>query len=148
MKFRRCVWIKRPPSVVFEFLRDKDAFRHPPGSPVLVLERTTPGPVRSGTKFLEIVRIMPLVRLRVESEITRVEPPRHLEEKFSSRRMRGYLAYEFIPERGGTLLVQKETLRYRGALALLEPVVERMLLPRIEARLRAIRGFLAPDGSD
>lgn len=147
MKFRRTVWINRSPEKVFAFLRDKDMHVRPPGSPVVLLERTTPGAVHAGTKFLEIVRITLFVRSRIESEITRVDPPLHLEEKFWARRMRGYLAYEFIPDHGGTLLVQKEILRYRGVLGLLEPMVERMLLPRIEARLRGIRDALEPEGS-
>jgi hypothetical protein len=145
MKFRRSIWIDRSPEEVFAFLRDKDSHAREPESPVELLQRTTPGAVRVGTRFLEIVRIMLFVRSRIESEITRVDPPWHLEERFSARRMCGYLAYHFVPEHGGTLLVQKETLRYRGCLALLEPVIQRMLLPRIEDRLRAIRDIVESD---
>lgn len=139
MKFQRSLWIDRPPVVVFAFLRDKDTHPQEPGSPVVRLERTTPCPVREGTRFLEVVRVLPFLLMRIESEVTRCDPPHRLEERFTSRQMAGYLAYEFRSESGGTNLVQWEMLRYRGLLALAEPVLARLLLPRIESRLRDIR---------
>ena len=146
MRFSRSTWINCPPSTVFAFLRDKDTHRQQPGSPVQVLERVTPGPVQAGSRFVEVVRIMPFVTSRIESTVTRCDPPTRLEERFVAPRMSGYLAYEFQLEEGGTRLIQRETLEYRGLLSLFEPLIERMLIPRIVERLAAIKVWLESEG--
>ena len=44
MYFELSITINRSPSDVFAFLRDKDKYPQEDGSPVLILEKITPGP--------------------------------------------------------------------------------------------------------
>ncbi|MBN1641964.1 MAG: SRPBCC family protein [Anaerolineae bacterium] len=142
MYFERTISIDRTPADVFAFLRDKDTYPQAPGSPVLLLERTTGAPVGVGTRYREVVRMFPLVQGEIWSEITRYEPPCALEERFWGTGVEGHLAYEFRPEGEGTRLVQRETIRFKGLMAVIEPLIRPMFLARIEARLVGIRDDL------
>lgn len=56
--------------------------------------------------------------------------------------MEGYLAYEFIPVEEGTHLIQCETIQFHGLFGLFSPLMERMLLKAVEARLEGIKTIL------
>lgn len=142
MQFELSVTIDRPSTDVFCFLRDKDQYPQEKGSPVLVLEQTTPGPAGVGTRYREVVQMLPGYRGEILSEITRFEPGVALAETFSGAGMSGELLYEFRPEGAGTLLVQIETLRYRGALRLMEPIIRPVLRRRLQSRLGEIKRVL------
>ena len=142
MYFELSVRIERPPADVFAFLRDKDLFPQPAGSPVLTLDKTTPGPVGVGTRYSEVVQMLPLVRGKIRSRITRFEPSRFLEEDFSGAGMNGHLAYEFVPDGEATLLIQRETLEPRGPLRPFAGVIERSLAAKLRERLDSIRHVL------
>jgi uncharacterized protein YndB with AHSA1/START domain len=142
MYFELSVTIERPPSDVFAFLRDKDLYPQEPSSPVLLLEKTTGGPPAVGTRYREVVQMLPFIRGEIRSEITRFEPNRHLEERFEGSGMRGYLAYELVPREGGTELVQRETLQPLGLLRLAGPLMRQMLCRRLRERLEAIKSIL------
>ena len=66
--------INRRPADVFAFLRDKDKYPQEEGSPVLVLDKTTPGPPCVGTCYREVVQMLPFYRGEILSEITCFEP--------------------------------------------------------------------------
>lgn len=142
MYFELSIRIKRPPEDVFGFLRDKDLFPQPAHSPVLALDKTTAGPVGVGTCYLEVVRMLPLVRAEIRSRITRFEPPRFLEEDFAGAAMSGHLAYEFVPEGTETLLIQRETLEPHGPLRLIAGLIERSLDAKLRERLDSIQHVL------
>lgn len=142
MKFERSITIRCNPDEAFIFLRDKDKFQQEPGSPVLVLEKTTPGPVGVGTCYREVVQMFPLIKGEIISIVQRYEPPRYLEEFFRGTGMDGYLAYEFIPVDEGTMLIQRERIEFHGLFGLFAPVMERMLLKAVEARLEGIKSIL------
>lgn len=91
MYFDLSVTIDRAPEDVFSFLRDKDLYIQKPGSPVLILEKTTGGPTGAGTKYREVVQMLPFARGEILSEITIYDPPKRLEESFHSSGMNGYL---------------------------------------------------------
>ena len=84
------------------------------GSPILVLQKTTPGPPGTGTCYREVVQMLPFYRGERLSEITRFEPNEYLEEDFRGAGMYGHLTYQFRPEKEGTKLIQRETLHYQG----------------------------------
>ena len=142
MYFELSVRIRRPPEDVFRFLRDKDRYPQEPGSPVLVLEKTTPGEIRLGTRYREVVQMARFVRGEFLSAITRYEPPRFLEEDFEGASMRGHLAYEFASDPEGTLLIQRETLDVLGLLRVFSPVIRYMLARQLRKRLDGIRDVL------
>ena len=56
--------------------------------------------------------------------------------------MQGTLAYTFQAAQGGTLLIQQETVHFLGLLGLFAPILERMLLKKIEERLAGIKHIL------
>ena len=142
MYFQLSVCIERPPADVFAFLRDKDLYPQEPGSPVLVLEKTTAGGPSVGTRYREVVQMLPLVRGEILSEITRYEPDRFLEERFRGAGMQGQLLYEFVPRAGGTELIQRETLQPLGVLRLVGPLMKQMLDRRLRERLEGIKSIL------
>lgn len=142
MYFDLSISIKRPPIDVFIFLRDKDKYPQEPGSPVLVLEQTTTGPAGVGTRYREIVRMMPFVRGEIRSEITRFNPGEHLEEMFEGAGMKGYLAYRFVRDISGTKLIQQETLRLQGFLKILTPIIKLALSRQLRKRLETIKAVL------
>ena len=142
MKFERGITIHCKPEAAFVFLRDKDQFQQEPGSPVLVLEKTTPGPVGVGTRYREVVQMFPFVKGEILSTVQHYEPSRFLEELLRGTGMKGYLAYEFISVNEGTLLVQRETIQFHGLFGLFSPLMERMLLKAVEDRLEGIKVIL------
>lgn len=142
MKFERNITIHCKPEEAFVFLRDKDQYPQEPESPVLSLEKTTPGPVEIGTGYREVVQMFPLVKGEIRSTIQRYEPPRFLEESFEGTGMYGYLAYEFIPVVEGTRLIQRETIQFHGLFGLFSPLMGHMLLKAVESRLEGIKTIL------
>jgi uncharacterized protein YndB with AHSA1/START domain len=147
MRFELSVTIARPPAAVFAFMRDKHLHAREPGSPVLVLEKTTPGEVGIGSRYREVVRMLPGIRGEIRSTVTRCEPDRALEEDFGGAGMRGHLAYAFVAEGGGTRLVQRQSLELAGWLRPLQPFVRRAFARRLRGRLDGIAAALeSPDG--
>lgn len=145
MYFELSIWINRPPADVFAFLRDKDKCPQEQGSPVLVLEKTTPGPPCVGTCYREVVQMLPFYRGEILSETTRFEPNRYLEEDFRGAGMHGHLVYQFLPEKAGTKLIQREALYYQGLLRFCEPVIRIFLDRRLRERLDDIKTNLESD---
>lgn len=142
MDFELSIIIQRTPDDVFAFLRDKDTFQQPEGSPVLALEQTTPGPAGVGTRYREVVQMLPFVRGEILSVITRFEPGEALEEDFAGAGFTGHLAYQFVPEGDGTRLIQRETMYAQGWRKIFEPVIQRTFLRRLKERLEAIKAVL------
>ena len=142
MYFELSIAIDRAPSDVFAFLRDKDKYPQEDGSPVLILEKTTPGPPGVGARYREVVQMLPFVKGEILSEITRFEPGEFLEEDFQGAGMEGHLAYQFLAEGGGTKLIQRETLFWRGLLKVLAPIIRLALSRRLRERLEGIKTVL------
>jgi len=142
MHFDLSIMIRRLPGDVFAFLRDKDKYPQEPGSPVLVLEQTTPGSPGVGTRYREVVQMLPFVRGEILSVITRFAPGERLEEDFEGAGMKGHLAYRFVPENGGTRLIQRQTVDTHGLLRVVEPVIRWALTRQLRKRLEVIKGVL------
>ncbi|MBN1538175.1 MAG: SRPBCC family protein [Anaerolineales bacterium] len=142
MEFKLSVSINRLPADVFAFLRDKDEYPQEKGSPVLTLEKTTPGPCGVGTRYREVVQMLPFYRGEIHSEITRFEPHEYLEEDFNGAGMYGHLAYQFLPEGEGTKLIQLETIHYQGLLQYFEPLIRVILERQLRKRLEDIKADL------
>ncbi len=105
------VLVRRPREAVFAFLADVQRHVHGPGSPVLEMVKTPPGPTRAGTRWREVVRLAPWTTLTVWSEATAVQPGQLLAMTFRGPGMRGDLTYTLRPVEGGTMLLrQRETL--------------------------------------
>jgi hypothetical protein len=142
LEFNLSIYIDRSPDDVFAFLRDKDKFSQEEGSPVLLLEKTTPGPPGVGTRYREVVQMLPLVQAEILSVITGYDPGRRLAEDWAGGGMEGDLTYLFISEEGGTKLIQQERVQPRGLLKLLAPLIEVTLGRALENRLQGIKQIL------
>jgi hypothetical protein len=142
MNFELSITINRSPSDVFAFFRDKDKYPQMEGSPVLILDKTTPGPPSVGTCYREVVQMLPFYQGEILSEITHFEPNKRLEEDFIGAGMHGHLAYQFLPNSDGTNLIQRETINYHGILKLFEPVIRVVLHRRLQERLKGIKAIL------
>jgi hypothetical protein len=147
MYFELSITIRRPPCDVFAFLRDKDKYPQKPGSPVLVLEQTTPGPAGVGTCYREVVQMLPFARGEILSKVTCFVAGERLEEDFEGAGMMGHLAYQFLPENDGTRLIHRETVSVRGFLKVFEPVIGHMLSRQLTKRLEAIMAVLESGGA-
>lgn len=142
MYFELSVLVERPAEEVFAFLRDKDTYQQKPNSPVLALDKTTPGPAGVGTHYREVVQMLPFFRGEILSEVTRFDPPRRLEEDFTGPGMRGHLAYEFAAGDGATLLIQRETVEMTGFAKAFGPFVRATLGTQLRYRLAGIKAEL------
>ena len=121
MNFDLSISINCKQEKAFIFLRDKDQHIQEADSPVIVLERLTDPLVAVGTKYREVVQVLPFYRSEISSTITRYEPYEYLEEEFYSKGMKGHLAYQFINEHGSTKLIQRERICFSFPLNLLNP---------------------------
>ncbi len=139
MYFELSITINRSPSDVFAFLRDKDTYPQEEGSPVLILEKITPGPPGVGARYREVVQMLPFIRGEILSELTRFEPGKFLAEDFHGAGMEGHLAYQFLAEGDGTKLIQRETIRWRGLLKVFEPLIRLVLSRHLKERLEDIK---------
>ena len=146
MRFELSILIQRRPEVCFEFLQNKHRHVQPAGSPVLKLEKLTPGPVTVGTRLVEVVQMLPIFQGTIHSTIRRCEPPHWLAEDFEGAGMIGQLEYRFMHHGDGTRLIQTESVQMLGWLRVLSPGVQRALEPRLHQRLEEIRLFL--EGED
>jgi hypothetical protein len=111
---------------------------------VPLLEKTTGGPPAVGRRYREVVQVLPFARGEIRSAITRFEPDHILEEDFTGPSpLAGHLAYEFLPEQGGTRLIQREQLHVQGLLRLLAPLIKWTLGQQLRRRLEDIKRELA-----
>jgi hypothetical protein len=142
MDYDLSIAIRRPPEAVYAMLTEIQDFIHGPGSPVPEMEKIPPGPTTVGTRWREVVRLLPFLTMTMWSEVTGVAPGRRLSEAFHGPLMSGQLNYEIDPTPDGSVLRQRETLEPHGPLRLVAGLMGRMLRPRLAARLVAIRDLL------
>lgn len=144
MEFRLSIEIDQPVSRVFEFLRDIHLHPQEEGSKVLVLvlDKITTGPVGLGTRFREVVQMLPWHQGEIISEVTLIEENKFLELTFHGGWMEGVLLYSFIDHSGGTTLKQHEYFYVLGALKIFSPLIKRILGRKLISRLVEIKNYL------
>ncbi len=143
MEFEFKTTINRPLEDVFAFFRDVDQYGGWKGSIVPVFDKTTPGPVRIGTRYYEVVQILPFVTGKVFTEVIGFETNKRLAYKFVALGMEGALIYLFQtthPEI--TEVVQKQRLLPRGMLRLFEPIIGALFSWMAKRRLSGIKSLL------
>lgn len=139
-KFR--VLIDKPPSDVFCFLSNKHTYKQESNSPVLLLEKTTNGPVGVGTRYREVVQMAPFIKSEILSEITRLEPYSVLEEIWFGGGMKGTLTYFFNITGQGTELMQHVEIETHWLLKLFDPVIAKLYAKAAQYRLDCIKAIL------
>ena len=134
--------IRKPPEVVFEFLANIQDAQQSDDSPVLALDLITEGPPRLGSKYREVVRIMPFVKGQIISEITAFDFPRIIEMTWSGSGMRGTDRYKLANSQYGTTLKHTKCTSFPGILRVMEPILRIPLIPKLEQRLVDIKRIL------
>ena len=142
MEFHLSIEVNRPLTEVFAFLADMRNHPREQDSKVLLVEKTTPGPVGIGTRYREIVQMVPLVRVEMTSEVTRYEPNERVEITWHGGGMEGVLVYSFEAHRGGTILALHETVTPKGLMRLAEPVIHRSFDQTLASRLHGVKRTL------
>ena len=142
MDFEFTVVIECPLEHVFAFFRDVDRHAGEEGTVVPVYDKITPGPVGVGTRYREVVILLPFSSGEMISEVTTFEPGQRLGYRFSGLGMDGDLMYSFEEVAEGTKVVQRQSLHPRGALKLLSPLVGRMFAAEAGSRLTNIKRLL------
>ena len=148
MEFDETVRIRRPVPDVFAFLLDVQDRAIGPDSPVLEMTKTPPGPTRIGTRWRELVRLAPGLRLTMHSRVTAVDPDRLLALRFRGGHMQGDLRYTVTGETGTTLLRQQERMAATGWLRLAGRPLGAALARRLHLRLHEIRMVLESESQD
>ncbi|HOU11823.1 MAG TPA: SRPBCC family protein [Anaerolineae bacterium] len=142
MDFEFVAVIDCPLADVFALFRDVDQYNEHEGSPVPVLDKITEGPVRVGTRYREVVQMMPFVTMTILSEITEYESERRLASRWWSNVMEGRLAYTFELVDGGVRVIQRMSLNPKGVLRVFSPLIKVMFSRAGEHRLAWIKAFL------
>ena len=142
MEFRFTAIIERPREEVFAFFRDVDQHAGQKGTRVPVYDKTTTGPVGVGTRYREVVQVLPLVRGEMISEVTCYEEGKRLEYRFSGLGMEGELAYSFMPLEDGTRVVQEQSLHPRGVLRPFGWLIGKMFYAAASRRLQVIKSLV------
>jgi len=142
MDFEFVAVIDCPLADVFALFRDIDQYNDPEGSPVPILDKITDGPVGVGTRYREVVRMMPGVTMTILSEVTDYEPERYLASDWHSNVMEGHLAYAFEPVERGTRVVQKMSLNPKRILRVFSPLIKVLFSRAAGRRLEEIKALL------
>lgn len=139
--------IRRSPDVVFEFLANIQAVQQADDSPVLSLDLITDGPPRLGSRYREVVQMMPFVKGEIISEIVAFDFPRELEMTWDGPGMTGTDRYQLVANQSGTTLKHTKYTAFLGILRVMEPVLRIPLIPRLERRLIVIKRILEENGN-
>jgi hypothetical protein len=142
MDFRFTAVIAMPPGDVFAFFRDVDQHAGRKGTRVPVYDKLTSDPVGLGTRYREVVQLLPLVRGEIISEITDYEEGKRLGYRFSGLSMDGELTYTFEPVGQGTLVTQKQSLNPRGVLRFFSAGIGKIFSTVAAQRLEGIKALL------
>jgi hypothetical protein len=134
--------IQRPPEIVFDFLANIQDVQQSDDSPVLALDLITEAPPRLGSKYREVVQMIPLLRGEIISEITAFDPHRVLEMAWRGPGMTGTDRYELAITQDGTTLNHTKCVSCSGVLRVMEPFMRIPLIPRLEERLVDIKHLL------
>lgn len=142
MEFELSIVINRPREEVFAFFRDIDQHAGQKGTIVPVYDKITPGPVGVGTRYREVVQVMPFVTGEILTELVEYDPGERLAYQFVALGMPGELAYWFTAAEEGMRLVQRQSLRPGGWMGLFSPMIGAMFSRMIARRLAGVKAFL------
>lgn len=148
MEFEFTAVINRPVETVFAFFRDVDRYAGKKGSIVPVLDKVTPGPIGVGTRYHEVVRVLPFVNGEVLTEVVGYEPGRTLAYRYVALGMAGDLTYRFEAAGEGTRVVQRQSLRPGGLLRLFSPMIGASFSRMAARRLAGIKRALEAGAFD
>jgi hypothetical protein len=145
IKWSGRIEIRNSPEVVFDFLANIQNAQQSDDSPVRALDLITEGPPSLGSRYREIVRMMPFVEGEIISEITVIDCPNELELTWKGSGMSGTDRYVLDSIQAGTALKHTKITSFHGLLKIFEPIMRMPLIPRLDQRLVAIKRILEAD---
>ena len=138
--FRHTVALPKPPEEVFPWLLEEDKVPRWTGGLETYEQR---GPLAPGSHVRQVLTVSGQ-RIDVDMEITRYEPPRAAETRFSVSGVDVVTAYELAPSPQGCKLTQTLEGKAGGFKArLLVPVVQPRLERKLTEDLERLRAVLA-----
>lgn len=147
MEFELSAVIYRPLEEVFGFFQDIDQHAGQKGTIVPVYDKITPGPVGVGTRYREVVQVLPFVTGEILTEVVGHEPGQRLAYRFVALGMDGELTYRFEAAGEGTRVVQRQSLLPSGWLRLFSPMIGALFSRMITRRLAEIKRILESGGA-
>jgi len=141
MNFEISRHVNRRPEDIFAFLADIQQYTGR-GTPVPVMQKIPSGPTRVGTRWREVVQVLPFATMTVWTIVESLVPDRVIASRFHSWWMQGHIEYRFTPDGGGTLFSWTETISPRGPLRVTDRLMDRLLRPRLVKRMEDICEFL------
>jgi hypothetical protein len=142
MYFEFTAVINKPLEDVFSFFRDVDQYAGRKGSIVPVYDKVTPEPVGIGTKYREVVQVLPFVTGEILTEVVGYEPNWRLAYRYVALGMDGELEYRFEALEEGTRVVQRQSLWPRGVWRVFSPMIGAMFSRVVGKRLMGIKDLL------
>ncbi len=133
---------------VFGFFKDIEKHAGKEGTVVPVYDKLTPGQVREGTRYREVVQLAPFLRGEILSEVTCYQEGLRLGYQFSGLGLDGELNYLFYKVAEGTRVVQEQSLRPHGILRLFSFWIEAMFSKAVGKRLEGIRALLEEENEN
>jgi carbon monoxide dehydrogenase subunit G len=136
--FSHSVDIGKPPEAVFPWLLEQDKVPQWTGD----LQRyEQQGPLAQGARVKQVLDMAG--GLTLDLEITRYDPPRGAESRFSTNGVNVVTAYTLEPTGAGTRLTQTMDANASGLTArMLIPVVQGRLEKKVVQDLERLRGVL------
>ncbi|NIS81236.1 MAG: hypothetical protein GTO14_13765 [Anaerolineales bacterium] len=142
MEFHFSVTIDRSMNDVFTFLEDMSNHPQERGTKVLLVEKTTSGPIGVGTRFREVVAMLPLTRVEMASEVTKYKQHSHLEFTWHGGGMEGVLSFSLKAQGGATSVTLHEVVTPKGLMKLVGPVIRASFQRNLGNRLQGIKRVL------
>jgi uncharacterized membrane protein len=139
-RFEYTINVQRPIEQVFAFLANGEN-NHRWELEIVESRQLTDGPTRVGTRWL-LVRQFLGIKIKGISEVVEYEPNRKLVKKSPDGPMPGTSTILFEPANGGTKLHFTVNFETKGFLKLLDPLLEKMLVPQGRTNLRKLKEIL------
>ena len=142
MEIRLSIEIFKPVEQVFDFLQDFENHHQEKKSQVGSVEKLTSGSPGIGSRYREVVQMLPLVESIFITELSGYDPNEQLEFKWSGGGMEGILEYSLEVVGDHTKLIFREQIQPKGIMRLAGPIIKASFRKTMEDRLEGIKQLL------
>ncbi len=141
LNIEESIAIARRTEEVFDFLadiRNDMVLSHR----VVAVEITTPGPIRVGTTYRQIVRLGPAIQTTIECTITDYISPQHIGTscQYAGRTLRG--GYRVAPQSAGCVVTTISETQHTTASLLFAPLTKLLIRRECRGTLHHLRAAL------
>jgi carbon monoxide dehydrogenase subunit G len=142
-EFSHTVALAAPPAEAFAWLLEADRVPRWTGG-LDSYEQLTPGPLGQGSRVRQVLDVSGQ-HIDVELHVTRYDPPRHADTRFSTNGIDVVSVYALQPDGAGSRLTQSleakaTSLKARLLLPVIQPRLERKLTEDLERLSQVLAG--------